>query len=728
MHPVIRQMARKTFDDLRARNALIDNPKSADIRYTADFIVKKSVFSSYFKAMGITRGCQIKRSFEYIKSYRFFEMVYNLYCITWAKKVLKYENATTILEPVLYFTRDKDELWKNIRGLRQEFKDMISSVKEARLISMGRSKTYKESKYWDTIRLQRYIEMPEDDLMLACDIANPSEMPAIAIACRIRNLMDNEHVKNFLFANEYNIAEWFSRNAAWRCYLALFHNVAILEDENGFNAVTKYYAADGWVESITGGISHKDLNILAMQYQRACSRAIDCMLNVKTLDNTELEDYLCTLANIRDRNKWAVTHTTHMEDDLFLVGDMTAADIPEQIKALAQKLSKIHGPVSISSEASGRHLYIADPELLETDGEKELSSRHMAINVDKYFGLGQWNIDDNPTRENRKLYKEFRSQNKEVPCAMSMKTGRTTTVQYLASMPPIEQRIVTNRVIEKKVIAGTQDKHLVYDEQGNLVPEGPGDLVPLSELPPNHPALEYLKQRGYDPTLLERQYDVKYCVKALPEDRSVGRYWSKLPAGCKNSPQGRIIFPIVDINGVRRGWQARAIDYKDANGNRYLWTDSQKWLQIESAGEPLHCSEKFPDGFKTLRKYINARGFNRNSAPFGILQAVELTRDIPYNKRVCFLMEGAMDAAKGGPPCIALLGKNMSEEQASIIRSHFSQVVIVADQDRAGKDFIKSVSRRLPELHIKEAILPDGKKDLGECTYDEAYAVLRSAL
>lgn len=708
MRPELKAMAKATFAELRWRNALPEKSTSAMRRYAADYLVHKSAYAPMFEELGVTKGCQLKRSFDCVRSRSWLHMIYYLRCMKWV-----YDFDSTLIpwfgevDILSVFALPEAQLREFMKDTKHEFNSLLRRIEEARQNAIGRTDTYKASKIQDSKLIQSYINKEPQELLWFLDLTDEDERPAAALALLVHNLTEEKAAQLWLARHKDEINNWFIRKASWRSYLALFHNNAALADDS-FD-LTAYYHKDGYVEKITGGISHRSLNLYAMAYQRKLLCALRCIRQVTPLPELKMDV-------VKEMD----------EDNFTTAGSITSGDIPEQIRNLASQLAKKHGPVQITSEASGIHVYVADPFLLQTDGEKELVSRHMAINADKYFGLGQWDVDEHPTAENIKLWKAYRSKNKEVPCVMSMKTGKACSVKYLQSLPPIEERLPTEHKIVHKVIAGLTDKHLVPDEYGNLVPEGPGRIVPLSALPKQHPAIQYLYQRGYSPLLMEQYYGAGYCSEALPDDRAVGRYWSRLPCGCVNSPQGRIILPIVDENGVRQGWQARAIDYVDSSGNRYLWTSRETWLQIEKDCVPMHISDEFPQGFKTLRKYINARGLKRNEVLFGLPAAINATKDKPWSERICYVMEGALDAAKGGAQCLALLGKNMSDRQAEIIKKYFSTVVVVADQDTAGRSMVQSVARKLPGYNILEAVLPDGNKDLGDCTYKEAQAVLQS--
>ena len=128
------------------------------------------------------------------------------------------------------------------------------------------------------------------------------------------------------------------------------------------------------------------------------------------------------------------------EKEVLTSGSISSSRVPKVIMRLAERLAEKHGTVTIAEEASGIHIHLADPEELINSGPKELQSRHLAINAEKYFGIGRYDVDEFPTRENKEMYAKYHAQDKEVPCAVSMKTGKTYRVDDLLHMPTLQAR------------------------------------------------------------------------------------------------------------------------------------------------------------------------------------------------------------------------------------------------------------------------------------------------
>jgi len=76
--------------------------------------------------------------------------------------------------------------------------------------------------------------------------------------------------------------------------------------------------------------------------------------------------------------------------------------------------------------------------------------------------------------------------------------------------------------------------------------EGPGELVPLAELPDEHEAALYVRNRGFDPKCLSEQFGLCYCRK--------GRKY----ADGMFDTTGTIVIPVVE-NGREIAWQSRLL-------------------------------------------------------------------------------------------------------------------------------------------------------------------------
>ena len=221
--------------------------------------------------------------------------------------------------------------------------------------------------------------------------------------------------------------------------------------------------------------------------------------------------------------------------------------------------------------------------------------------------------------------------------------------------------------------------------EGHSPPPGkpillPKDFTRLHQLPGDHPARQYVRQRRFDPVLLARRWAVGYSREA-----------------CSWSPAGRLIIPIFRGRKPHLkyfGWQARAIEEED---------------------EP---------------KYYTAHGLKKSHVLYGLHRVAD--------KGPVVICEGPTDVWRMGRNAIALLGKSPSQEQLRLIQEQLAgrPLVVVLDSDAIG-DAV-SLTDRLLSLRqrsltrpdsapVVQATLPDGQ-DPADCTFEEIQAAVREAL
>jgi len=423
-----------------------------------------------------------------------------------------------------------------------------------------------------------------------------------------------------------------------------------------------------------------------------------------------------------------------MSTDLITTaGEIRRTEVHPEIMRLAKQLAEKHGQVMISREASGCHLYMASPIVLKTEGVRELEKRHLAVNADRYFGLGAWR----GTAGTRDLDMS----------AMCMKTETPYRVSVLRAMLPIQDRGFPD------VVAGVEvrvkERYLVPDGNGNLVPESPGTVIPITQLPSGHPAKDYLIGRGYDLQRLEAQFHCGYCSAELPERHTVEngipkKFYAPLPGGWKDTPQGRIIFYFM-VRGAPVAWQARIID-KMIGACHFFWHPySQTWDLVEVQvgkkpdGKPIwQLAPPFntqpPHDWKNPAwepsKYKTAKDAERNQMVGGLDAAVEWNKaNRPPGEAIAVGCEGPLDCARIGPPGLCLAGKFLSDPQVKLICSHFQSLVWVGDDDEVGRKASLRIRAELgPRLKLHEITLPQGAKDLGELTNEQAAMLFSSYL
>jgi len=143
----------------------------------------------------------------------------------------------------------------------------------------------------------------------------------------------------------------------------------------------------------------------------------------------------------------------------------------------------------------------------------------------------------------------------------------------------------------------------------------PGPMIRLDEVQRKHPkhhSVQYLLDRGLDPTYLGKRWGFSYCMQS--------QY---------NLAQDRIIIPI-HMQGMMVGWQARYIG-DDVNG-----------VPFNKAGVP---------------KYWTSPGMPRRLVAYNF--------DMAVRHKTIVIVEGPLDVTAGGPAFMGLIGKTMNPTLAT---------------------------------------------------------------
>lgn len=389
--------------------------------------------------------------------------------------------------------------------------------------------------------------------------------------------------------------------------------------------------------------------------------------------------------------------------------------VPRSVRMLAESLSRLHGPAIIRNESNGYHIYIASPECIKQDGRKEIQSKHLTVNASKYRELPEW----------KAKHKGNHDPDFSAVCHKTDTRYRVSDLLNEKKFPPLEKRGIPN-ITSQVICASVQRQEcLVQDAAGNMVPQDPGEVIPLSDLPSNHPAIEYIVNRGYNPVSLESQFNCGFCSAEAPENSTKGIFYKKLPAGFKDTPQGRIIF-FAMINGVQVGWQARILERVTASGIKEYWHPYKEcWTPIETKNTATGKWECLPGIEDTNRigaplwkpsKYKTAFGMLRNESLIGIDAAVDFNKKMNLKKSTAFIVEGPLDAGRLGPGGVAILGKYLSDRQADMLIRKFRRLIMLMDNDKAGKEakerIIEVMKGKMVDISFVE--VPSGYKDIGE--------------
>jgi hypothetical protein len=195
----------------------------------------------------------------------------------------------------------------------------------------------------------------------------------------------------------------------------------------------------------------------------------------------------------------------------------------------------------------------------------------------------------------------------------------------------------------------------------------PGECIPVHQLPADHYAVQYLRnRRGLDPELLYENYEAMWCERADPK---------------YTAATGRIIFPIR-MRGIRVGWQGR------------YPSDDVDWKVAR------------------LAKYYTMPGMHKSGVLYNFDKAVQM----PF----CIVVEGVTDAIALGEYGVAILGKTISPHQVDLIVRNWRKVLIMLDPD-AAKESAAALARIGERCSASAIALPHGADPAKTAQMDEAY-------
>jgi len=379
---------------------------------------------------------------------------------------------------------------------------------------------------------------------------------------------------------------------------------------------------------------------------------------------------------------------------------------------LSAHLCRIHGEGKLSNSTRyGAILSLPCPDCLATYGVRELKSRHLGVRISQCLEGHKGNV------------------------ATCMKCSSKYTSKVLLSMMPVAKRLPHIKVRTNLQLVPEKTTKTYKDANGVMVPYPPGVLVPLPELPTDHPAVWYVTNRGHSVSQLWDKFGASFCTQELPPTKENGVYYKPLINGWRNTPQGRVVFMCTE-NGSILNWQGRLLEAETVDGDKYiLHHDTNEWVHCGKKDEKgnLVWDEKYAGIRKKdwpPTKYKNASGGFALNTLFGFEHLVSYWKTVPRDKRYCVTAEGVLDADRFGAPGIPLTGKVMSPIQANKIKQYCDTCVIAADNDKAGKESVAAIGEvaSAAGLHVLVILPPKGVKDFGECHPKLCHKILHLSL
>ncbi len=382
--------------------------------------------------------------------------------------------------------------------------------------------------------------------------------------------------------------------------------------------------------------------------------------------------------------------------------------LPDEASVLVKRLSEMHGPGHLAVEENGVHLYLPCPDCLKSHGASELHKRHLAINLSKFFAVGKF--------RNSRLDGSFER------CAACMKhhTGgkgqgfRLSNLLSHSRYDPISVRMpnITPTVVTEDL---STQQCVIVDQHGRTRPEDPGDVVPITSLSTDHPAIWYLQNRRLSPARLFDQFRLAYCYREAPEDNSKRRWHKRMANGFRDTPQNRIIF-YGDIDGSQMTWQARILEHEHEGYRYFFHPYTSQWvaMEVKRGGK---WETLFPDdrhGWAPA-KYKNAYSGRRNHILLGYDQAIRYNAARPV--KFAFVSEGPLDCGRFGNPGVALTGKHIAEKQATYLIGAFDFIIFLRQnvKDSSNLKLAQAVKSTVGAHRTVYDLFPDERlKDFGD--------------
>jgi hypothetical protein len=248
-------------------------------------------------------------------------------------------------------------------------------------------------------------------------------------------------------------------------------------------------------------------------------------------------------------------------------------------------------------------------------------------------------------------------------------------------------RYRVERMDTRDIVQEARRKNLKIWE--NEIPT-PGDIVNISSLSDDHPAIEYLRKRGIEKDDAE-DMKLSYCIK--------GQFRF---CGGLGTTSGRIIFPIY-MSGDLHGWQARVIDGSTPKGRRCVWKGEQHGWTFPTKGSDGNWSDF------GVPKYYTCPGMKRSSALFNFDQAVQEGKDLVV------VTEGPIDCLKVGKRGVATFGSKITNQQIRILKSNWDLVIWILDRDiDTDSTWFNSIAEELADGTDLVYFKLDGGSDPGE--------------
>lgn len=221
----------------------------------------------------------------------------------------------------------------------------------------------------------------------------------------------------------------------------------------------------------------------------------------------------------------------------------------------------------------------------------------------------------------------------------------------------------------------------------------PGELVSLMELPAEHPATTYLRDRGFDPLVLDKVYGMRYC--------RIGRKYMQGRFDTSNT----IVIPFY-FNGVAVGWQSRLLYNPDD--------------LPDDVCEVLGFERDAKGKFERPPKYFTMPGIDKGKLLWNF--------DWARQGDLVVVCEGIFDAMAVGRCAVATFGKSVTDAQIALFKSYWKLVVLLLDPGDAEPDMIRITRALRAGGAYPVYVMLKGYKDAGEAPRMEIWRQIDEAV
>lgn len=301
----LRKMAAETMAALEERNALPQKANHFAIRFAADYIVKKSPFAPYFRALGITDGTHIGRAFEDARRDTRSEKArakkarsgVEDFFVTVVRLQHLYAIGQDFIPSYWVSAADmlKNHTWDAVElDVRAYWTKLLRSFVERRNMSIGGGAAAEAYSISVRQEMHRLISFLLADGASAATVIDEAvrlgiSYDAIVLTAHIAGINESEAYLNWLSERFDDVIDTFIQHGTSRAELSKCHGIPVCDTTR--DSVQSIQATKIDRSSIGGIVSHRELNKRATAFQDKMDRAWHLLQDLPLLDPETLKHY-----------------------------------------------------------------------------------------------------------------------------------------------------------------------------------------------------------------------------------------------------------------------------------------------------------------------------------------------------------------------------------------------------------------------------------------------------